>query len=155
MSEIPIHAGEPDCISDSPERTEQLAAALLKRWGGQGGVLALHGDMGAGKTCFVRGLADALGVQDAVSSPTYTLIHEYRGSRPMVHMDLYRLSGPAEVADLAIEDYLDMPNCLVVIEWPDRAGPLLPPATLHLTFHHGESPFERRISFGPPEDPRT
>jgi tRNA threonylcarbamoyladenosine biosynthesis protein TsaE len=85
-----------------------------------GSVVLLSGELGTGKTAFVRGMADGLGVDpDAVSSPTFTLIHEYRGGRlPLFHVDLYRLQAH-EVADLGLDE-LTLQGGVTAIEWPDR-----------------------------------
>ena len=106
------------------------AAWLLAHLGGRTVVL-LEGEMGAGKTTFVRALAAALGVTDAVSSPTYGLVHEYRTATggALYHFDLYRLRSAREVVDLGIFDYLDAPGALSVLEWPERLAELLPAVT--------------------------
>ena len=83
-----------------------------------GQVVLLEGPLGAGKTAFARGLAEGLGCDpDDVSSPTFTIVQEYRGSVPLQHVDLYRLT-PVEVDDLALEDLLD--GSVLAVEWPDR-----------------------------------
>jgi tRNA threonylcarbamoyladenosine biosynthesis protein TsaE len=107
-------------------------------------VVLLVGDLGAGKTAFVRGLAEGLGVSPAdVSSPTFTLIQEYRGGRlPLLHVDLYRLNDPREVDDLGLEELGS--GAVVAIEWADKL-PAPPPDTIHVTIEHaGES--ERRVT---------
>jgi tRNA threonylcarbamoyladenosine biosynthesis protein TsaE len=130
--------------SNSPETTWALAADLLQTLK-PGSVLALHGDLGSGKTCFIQGLANALGVTDPVSSPTYTLIHEYTsGEMPLYHMDLYRLGDPEEAWGIGLDEYME-PDGITAIEWAERAGGLLPPGTLHLEFRHGANPEERII----------
>ncbi|MHB8068167.1 MAG: tRNA (adenosine(37)-N6)-threonylcarbamoyltransferase complex ATPase subunit type 1 TsaE [Desulfobaccales bacterium] len=113
-------------LSRSPEATLALAAALGK-WLASGDLLALHGELGSGKTEFVHGLAQGLEVPgDAgVASPSFTLIHEYPGRVPLAHIDLYRLENlpPDLLPDL--EEYLSGPR-VAVVEWAERLGPLLP-----------------------------
>jgi len=97
-----------------------------------GEIFALHGVLGAGKTQLVKGLARGLGFEGEVTSPTFTIIHEYRGGRlPLYHIDLYRLPGAREAVDLGLEEYLPAPDGITVIEWPDRIPSLLPPQTRH------------------------
>ena len=114
----------------SPEETWGLAAELADELG-PGTVIALHGDLGAGKTCFIQGYAAALGIDEPVTSPTYTLIGEYEGRLPLHHIDLYRLSGPVEALGLGLEEYFDV-NGITAIEWAERAEGLLPPDLLHI-----------------------
>ena len=106
-----------DIRSSSEEETSEagkdLAAELRV-----GDVVLIDGPLGAGKTAFVRGLATGLGVAaDDVSSPTFTIVQEYRGRVLLQHVDLYRLS-PKEVDDLALEDLMD--GAVMAVEWPDR-----------------------------------
>jgi len=113
-------------ISHSPEAT----AALGERLGGaarRGLVLALRGDLGAGKTQFVRGLARGLGCASRVHSPTFTLVNEYGGGRlTLFHLDLYRLETPEQLASAGIETYLQ-PDGVAAIEWAERLGNYRPP----------------------------
>jgi tRNA threonylcarbamoyladenosine biosynthesis protein TsaE len=91
-----------------------------------GTVLALQGDLGAGKTTFVQGLGYALGIRRPVTSPTFTLSTEYRTPRFLfVHMDLYRLSGPDDLLAIGFPEYLEC-GAVVAVEWPERAGDLIP-----------------------------
>lgn len=94
-------------------------------------VIALTGTLGAGKTSFVQGLALRLGIREPITSPTFTLVNEYRGGCFLVHIDLYRLRGPDETLALGMEEYFEMPG-IVAIEWPDRAEGLLPPSTVQV-----------------------
>ena len=112
--------------TDNPEATVALGRELAGRLH-PGDCVAIVGDLGAGKTVLVRGLALGLGLADArdVSSPTYVLVQEYAGRVPIFHVDLYRLTAPqVELAELGIEEMLA--EGVVLIEWADRAGPALP-----------------------------
>jgi tRNA threonylcarbamoyladenosine biosynthesis protein TsaE len=109
--------------------------AIGERMAGEcqrGTVLALHGELGAGKTALVKGLARGLGIPQEVTSPTFTLIHEYRGGRlPLYHVDLYRLESPDQAVAIGLEDYLPGDG-VTVIEWPERLRDLLPANTWHM-----------------------
>lgn len=129
--------------SSSTEETWAIAAALAAETP-RDAVLALHGEMGAGKTCFVQGLARALGISRPVTSPTFTMVNEYRAPRPLRHIDLYRLGGPEEVAALGFDDYLEADG-IVAIEWAERAGDLLPPNVIHVELTPLPNPDERTI----------
>ena len=99
-----------------------------------GDVLLLQGDLGAGKTCLVAGLAEGLGAKAEVSSPTFTLINEYKGGRlPLYHMDLYRLEAQAEIEGLGLDEYFDGPG-VCALEWPERLGALAPAGAMRLRF---------------------
>ena len=102
--------------------------------------LALHGDLGVGKTTFVQGLAEGFGVTDAVTSPTFTIFTLHRGARTLVHLDAYRLNQAAQLDALMLEDFLVTPYCLAV-EWPENIAAWLPRSTLHLDL--GIAPDER------------
>jgi tRNA threonylcarbamoyladenosine biosynthesis protein TsaE len=119
--------------SSSPEQTAAIARRLVSALD-PGTVLALVGQLGAGKTAFVKGLAAGLGIPPRqVVSPTYTLIHEHAGRVPLFHADLYRLDGPTEVAELGLEDYAERGGILAV-EWAERAAGLLPAGTVLVRF---------------------
>ena len=94
-------------------------------------VLALHGDLGVGKTTFIRGLAQAWEIVEPVTSPTFNLYTLDQGIRQLVHLDAYRLSSGAELDALMIDDFLSPPWCLAV-EWPERVAEELPDNTWHL-----------------------
>lgn len=120
--------------SNSPEETHALGQELAKRLH-TGDCLAIVGDLGAGKTAIVRGLATGLGLDDPrmVSSPTYVLVQEYPGRMPIFHLDLYRMTSPAaELADLGLEEMLE--EGVVLIEWADRASDALPANHITLKF---------------------
>jgi tRNA threonylcarbamoyladenosine biosynthesis protein TsaE len=130
-------------LSRSPQETQQAAAALAPALK-PGSVLALHGDLGAGKTCFIQGLARALGVTATVNSPTYTIICEYQGRLPLYHVDLYRLDDAQEALRTGLDDYLHGDG-VTAIEWAERAAPLLPAHTIHVHLRTGARPEERAI----------
>ena len=98
-----------------------------------GDILLLEGDLGAGKTTFTQGLAEGLGVDEFVNSPTFVIINEYfSGHLPLYHMDLYRLEDEAQLYDLGVEEYF-FGNGVSVVEWPEIALSLLPEAYTRLT----------------------
>ena len=125
-------------ISHSPEETSALGEA----WGrtaAAGLVIGLTGDLGAGKTQLVKGLARGLGVMARVQSPTFALVHEYTGGRlPLYHLDFYRLEQERELTGIGLDDYLDARGILA-IEWADKFPGALPTHTRWLHFHLGES----------------
>jgi tRNA threonylcarbamoyladenosine biosynthesis protein TsaE len=133
------------CLSRSPVDTRALAARLGAHLG-SGDVVALTGELGAGKTEFVRGLATGLGVPgEAVASPSFALAYEYQGRLTLVHLDLYRLSeiSPEFLPDL--EDYLTGPQ-VTAVEWAERLGSLIPQEYLEVVLViTGEQ--ERDITF--------
>lgn len=130
----------------SAAETQALAAALAAEMP-PGTVLCLHGDLGAGKTCFVQGLAKALGVRRPVGSPTFTLINEYRGTRPLAHIDLYRIRGAGDAFGLGLEDYLFHHGGIVAIEWAERVEELLPEGCWHVRMEPGaEGEESRRVT---------
>jgi tRNA threonylcarbamoyladenosine biosynthesis protein TsaE len=106
-----------ELVTRSPDETE-AAAARLARHVGRGDLLLLSGEMGAGKTTFVRGLARGMGIEDDVISPTFQLVRVYAGSVQLAHADLYRLTDASDLADLGLDELLD--RGAVVVEWGDR-----------------------------------
>ena len=134
-------------ISHSAQETWQAGhdeAAKVRA----GDVLAMVGDLGAGKTHWVKGLAAGIGSAAAVTSPTFTLIHEYPGGRlPLYHADCYRLDRPEEFLAIGLDDYLDGRGVLV-IEWADKFPELIPPAARWVHFQIGEGD-QREITCHP------
>jgi tRNA threonylcarbamoyladenosine biosynthesis protein TsaE len=119
-------------LSNAVAETNQLAAQLVKHLK-KGEVIALFGDLGSGKTTFVQGFGKASGVTSPITSPTFTLMHIYHSARwPIYHFDFYRLQSVAEAQNLGCEEYFDGDG-IALIEWPERALPLLPPQ--HLQIH--------------------
>jgi tRNA threonylcarbamoyladenosine biosynthesis protein TsaE len=119
--------------SSSPEETERLGAAVARELV-VGDVVTVAGELGAGKTTFVRGACRELGVTEPVTSPTYTIGHRYQGRLPVSHLDLYRFEGvsAAEWGDL--EPYFD--DAVVFVEWPEAAGSALPAPRLVVRLRH-------------------
>lgn len=119
----------------SAEATHAIGKLLGESCAG-GDTIALVGPLGAGKTCLVRGLAAGLGAPaEAVTSPTFVLIHEYAGRVPLYHVDLYRLDERDAVNGLGLEEYTDSTG-VTVIEWADRAPAVLPGDHLRITIEH-------------------
>lgn len=115
----------------SAEETQRWAGALAVELP-HDVVLALHGNLGVGKTTLVQGLARAFGVHEHVTSPTFTIFNLYRGrERTLVHLDAYRLGGAAELETLMVEDFLTSPYCLA-IEWPENVDAWLPATAWHV-----------------------
>lgn len=111
-------------------------------------ILALSGDLGAGKTALSQGIACGLGIQEQIVSPTFTLIQEYQGGRlPFYHMDMYRLETEQEFMQLGLEDYFNS-NGVIVIEWAERLGHLLPPDHILIDIQYlGEQQRKIAISY--------
>jgi tRNA threonylcarbamoyladenosine biosynthesis protein TsaE len=128
-------------VTASPAETEALAAALAGRLAA-GDIVAVSGELGAGKTTFVRGAARALGVTGPVSSPTFTIGHRYDAPTPVAHLDLYRIAGldPEEWGDL--EPYFD--GTVAFVEWPEHGGNWLPRARVVVTLDHVDE-LHRRV----------
>ena len=117
-------------VTNSEHETFAVAEKLARTLE-PGAFVLLHGDLGAGKTVFVRGLAAGLGVDpDSVSSPTFVLVQQYRGQIPLVHADLYRLDGAAAVDDLGLEDLCS--GAVVAVEWAERM-PRIPAGSFSVT----------------------
>lgn len=119
----------------SAEETRELAAQLGAALPAAA-TLALHGDLGVGKTTFVQGLARGLGVPGPVTSPTFNVFTLHRGRVNLLHLDAYRLGSAREVEDLLLEDFMGPPWCLAV-EWPEKVAGWLPTGALHLEFGIG------------------
>lgn len=119
-----------------------------------GDVISLTGDLGAGKTVFVQGLASALGVQNRVTSPSFTIVHEYDGRYKVVHIDVYRLDSFQEVLDLGFEELLD-PEAVMAVEWGEAVIPLLPRRYLEVEVRRTEdldADDDRLVVFRPKGD---
>jgi tRNA threonylcarbamoyladenosine biosynthesis protein TsaE len=130
-----------EVVTASAAETESLAGRLAVRLG-PGDVVTLSGELGSGKTTFVRGACRALGVEAPVTSPTYTVGHRYEGRFDVSHLDLFRFAGvsPAEWGD--IEPYFD--DALALVEWPEAGAGVLPVARVTVSLEHVD-PTTRRI----------
>jgi tRNA threonylcarbamoyladenosine biosynthesis protein TsaE len=127
----------------SGERATEALGRRLARSLRAGDVLALHGELGAGKTCLVRGLAHGLGLEESqVASPSFSLVNEYAGPVPLFHIDCYRLHLEEEIEELGLEEYMDGPG-ITAIEWAERIEEL-PEDRLEVTFEI-LGPAERRV----------
>lgn len=118
--------------TQSPEEMRAVAAEFAAVFP-ENATLELRGDLGAGKTVFVKGLAEAWGIDDTVTSPSFTIFSTYEGKRNLLHLDAYRLHSPDEMEPLMIEEFLKSPYCLAV-EWPERIQEWLPADSWKLTF---------------------
>jgi tRNA threonylcarbamoyladenosine biosynthesis protein TsaE len=116
--------------TSSAEETRAIAAEFARALPADA-TLALHGDLGVGKTTFVQGLARGLGITEAVTSPTFNIFTLHRGPTNLLHLDAYRLDHQRQVEDLLLADFMTSPWCLA-IEWPEKIDGWLPPGALHL-----------------------
>ena len=117
-------------VSGSPDETARAGEKLGKTLG-PGAVVALSGELGAGKTCFIQGLARGLGVERTPTSPTFVLINQYAGRVPVYHVDAYRTESLTELLDLGLRELFGGPG-VTVVEWADKLLPLLPAGTIHV-----------------------
>lgn len=130
-------------ISRSERETENAGAELAKKLA-PGAVVALFGDLGAGKTAFVRGMCRGLGIDFPVSSPTFTVVNEYPGKIPLFHFDMYRLASSDELFDIGWDDYLERGG-VCAVEWSENVCDVFEPGTIKVTVARmGET--EREIS---------
>lgn len=134
----------------------RLSRADLERWGeafgaglARGTIVALHGDLGAGKTTLVQAICRGYGVGDEVTSPTYALVHEYAAPRSVVrHLDLFRLESSADLTNLGFDDMLG-DDAVLLVEWPERAGDRLPATRTDIRLSHiAGDPDVRRLVTG-------
>jgi tRNA threonylcarbamoyladenosine biosynthesis protein TsaE len=119
--------------SDSPEETERLAARVAAALV-PGDVVLVQGELGSGKTTFVRGAAHALGVEGPVTSPTYTIGHRYRGRVDVSHLDLYRFEGMSHAEWGDLEEYFE--DAVVFVEWPQAGAGFLPAEKARVSLQH-------------------
>lgn len=127
----------------SPETTRLLARRLSAMLAA-GDVVLLQGDLGAGKTEFVKGLAEGFGVSEPVTSPTFTLLNIYQGTVPVYHFDLYRLEDPAELENIGFEEFIGGDG-VAVVEWSDLFPAEMPEEYVKVELLPGANPSERSI----------
>jgi tRNA threonylcarbamoyladenosine biosynthesis protein TsaE len=152
MSDPRADHGAPLVPPLAPRSRLALTADELVAWGEAFGrlahaplVVALSGDLGAGKTTLAQAVCRGYGVTEPVTSPTYALVHEYASPRgPVYHLDLYRLESPAELDNLGWDDVAGA-RALVLVEWPTRAGDRLPPGTVAIDLEHLPGDAGRRL----------
>ena len=126
-----------------PSRDSRVTRAELERWGEKlgaslkpGAIIALQGELGTGKTTLAQAICRGVGIREDVTSPTFALVNEYHANGGSVfHLDLYRLSGPADLTNLAWDDIINSGE-IVLVEWADRAGTRLPPDALRIRLEH-------------------
>lgn len=128
----------------SPAETEALGERIASGLKG-GEVLALFGGMGMGKTVLTRGIARGLGITEGVSSPTFALVHEYRGRLTVYHFDMYRVTGWDDLASTGFFDDLDT-GAVLIVEWSENIENALPPDAVRIFFKRGKTDNERIIS---------
>lgn len=113
-----------EIISSSVEETLNVAADIGRR-AGRGDIITLTGELGAGKTVFARGIAHGMGIEDDITSPTFSLMEVHEGDIPLYHFDLYRIESPSELDELGFEEFWEGDG-ISIVEWPERAAGRLP-----------------------------
>ncbi|TSC74232.1 MAG: ATPase [Parcubacteria group bacterium Gr01-1014_44] len=137
--------------TNSQSETELVGKKLAAKLKGSD-ILLLSGELGAGKTSLVKGIARGLGIKNEITSPTFTLMNIYEVQslkskvKSLVHIDTYRLKDEKELLEIGVEDYLGKPNTICVIEWPEKIADLLKnKKTTSITLEHGDKPEQRKI----------
>lgn len=126
----------------SEEETYQLGVRLARLLG-PGRAVSLEGDLGAGKTALVKGIAKGLGVRDTITSPTFTLVNTYEGNVTLHHFDVYRIDDPEELYEIGWEEYFN-PNDVCIVEWGDRVPQMLPADVMRIRIIRDETQFNKR-----------
>lgn len=117
--------------STSPETTAKIASEFAKKLSG-GDVVCMYGDLGAGKTEFVRSMASQFGIEDYITSPTFTIINEYKGDTDLYHFDVYRIADSDEMYEIGYDEYIDGDG-ICVIEWAELIEDILPTERYNIT----------------------
>ena len=131
-----------DFLSHSVEQTEEFAEEFSKSLNGKE-IIAMYGELGAGKTAFARGLARGLGVEDSVSSPTFAIVNEYQGVYPIYHFDMYRIESWNDLDSIGFFDYID--NGIIIIEWSENIEGALPDDVIRININKTSDENERII----------
>ena len=131
-------------ITNNEKETEAIGEQFGRRVK-DGTVVAMYGDLGAGKTAFVRGMARGMGIDTRVSSPTFTIVNEYLGDRTLIHFDMYRLGSADELFDIGWEDYLNR-GAVLAVEWSENVADALPSDAIIVHIARGEKDTERIIT---------
>lgn len=118
-------------ISNNVEETKRIAAGFAKELK-SGDVLCMYGNLGAGKTAFVQGLAHGLGIDEPITSPTFTIVNEYQGDMPLYHFDVYRIGDSEEMYEIGYEEYV-YGDGISVIEWAELIEDILPESRYSVT----------------------
>lgn len=124
--------------SSSAQKTQQIASSLAKQFQKRGGVIALSGQLGSGKTTFVQGFAKGLGIKEKIISPTFVLIRQHKipnSKRMLYHLDLYRLEDPQEIKNIGLEEIINNPENIVLIEWAEKLQENLPANSIFIKFN--------------------
>lgn len=118
-------------ISKSADETKRIAAEITKKLK-PGSVICMYGDLGAGKTAFVQGMAQELGISEPVTSPTFTIVNEYCGTIPLYHFDVYRIGSSDEMYEIGFDEYTGGDG-ICVIEWAELIEDILPEDSIRIT----------------------
>lgn len=139
-------------LAKTVSETANLAKQLCQTWQG-GEIIALSGQLGAGKTTFTQAIGKSLGVKEIITSPTFTILRQYnchhQTIKQLIHIDAYRLSSGLDLINLGLNDWLNCPTCLIVIEWPEKIIDWLPANTWSINFEHHQT--GRLICWQPPQ----
>lgn len=141
--------------SNSPSKTKELgfnfAKKILKEKSSRPIIVGLKGDLGSGKTTFIQGFAQGLGIKKRITSPTFVIFRHYplrkKSRAHLFHMDAYRIKKLSELKPLNFEEIISLPKSVVLVEWPEKIKKALPKKTERLEFRHGEKENERTIIF--------
>ncbi len=133
-----------EMISESIEKTENIGRAIAAELSGTE-VIALFGELGAGKTALTRGICQGLNVKDNVCSPTFAIVNEYCGKYKVYHFDMYRVTGIDDLSSTGYFDYID--TGILIIEWSENIKEFLPDGAIMVTIKYGKAENERVLTF--------